>query len=59
MFAMQTWYQSEHSQSIEKTGEKMKHLRKNHWFIKTIATTISSIKSLKMKFFHTFLFYCV
>ena len=34
----------------------MTHLMKNHWFIKTIATTKSSIKSLKMKFFHPFCF---
>ena len=45
-----------HGQSIANTGRKLKHLRKNNWFIKTIATTKSTIKSFKMKFLTHFSF---
>src|SRR6218665_3093956 len=63
MFRIEVWaFYSDHvcyatqRHSIANTGEKMKHLGKNHSFIKTIATTKSSIKSLKMNFFTHFSF---
>jgi len=33
-------------------GGKIKHLRKNHWCIKTISITKSSMISSRMKLFH-------
>ena len=43
-------------QSMANNGRKMKHLMQNNWFIRTTATTKSSIKSLRMKFFTNFSF---